>query len=410
MSLFRYQATDTDGNLVEGELEQQSLADAIAELESQGKSIQSIELATRPNAPESQTVNTGFPIQPQPTSDRLSHYGTSNRLRSHFDSVFARRDELLPVLEALASELPRSSSKRDLRHLIQAIRSARSGTELSTSKHATRWLPLLLTGLEDESSTQRLGDLLAVTARESRNRSERRRVMLYPAAVFTIAFTVFVLLCAVIVPSFRIMFRDFGIRIPAPTLLVINISKYFTEQLTTTLIAMGIGIALMALLAHLWVKNSITTRVFGRFAAGNASNVSAMATLTGQLADLLSIGITLPDAIWLAGESCNHRFFQGAMQHLARHAYDSGRPLSECAVSHRLPGNLIHALTTGPNGTPHIPLLYELSALYSDHATHRANWITGAAAQLSILLLGLAVGFVVFALFAPLITLVDGLT
>ncbi|MEM1067436.1 MAG: type II secretion system F family protein [Planctomycetota bacterium] len=411
MTRYRYSATDADGEWLEGELDHSSLADAIADLESRGWQVGSIELVDR--------ANESVPQDPEPTDAFsssltspfvLSAPSSTNRLRSHFDSVFEQREQLIPALQALVAELPGGTARRELNQLTHSLETVRSGSELSSSKNATRWLPLLMTGLTEGSSTHRLGDLLTTAARESRNRNERRKVLVYPILVLLIALLVLTMICVVIVPSFRKMFDEFGLMLPYPTTVLIEISTQFTDHLFKTLVALVVAGILIAIAAQMWIKFGLTNQIFGRMSAGSASNVSAMASLVGQLSDLLSIGISLPDAIWLAGEGCNHRFYQRAAEELARFAYDSGQPLNRCPAADRFPGNVIHALSAGPDGMPHLELLRELSAMYSDHSTQRTSWISGAAAQLAIVLVGLCVGFVVIALFAPLISLISGLS
>jgi len=234
----------------------------------------------------------------------------------------------------------------------------------------------------------------------------------YPAAVMLITVLVFALICAIIVPPFQQMFAEFGLRLPAPTLFVMAISERFSGDLISTLLIMAIAAAVIYFALRWLARSGLTMGIFGRFVAGNSVSVGAMSSLIAQLNDLLSIGISLPDALWLAGEGCGHRFYQRAAEDLARHVHDSKLtklPLEACPAAEKMPGNLIHALSAGPGGTPHLPLLHELGTMYADNATHRTSWMTGAIAQLSIVMIGLAVGFLVLALFLPLVSLISGL-
>ena len=161
---------------------------------------------------------------------------------------------------------------------------------------------------------------------------------------------------------------------------------------------------------RLWVHFAMTTRVLGFLTAGNSGSVSAMSSLTSQLAELLSIHVSLPDALWFAGQGCGHYHFKHVAEQLARHAYLGTQPLSESPFARNLPANVIYALQAGPDGSPNVALLHELSAMYGDRAGQRVDWSTGTMAQFSIVLIGIAVGFVVIALFSPLVSLVSGLS
>jgi type IV pilus assembly protein PilC len=153
----------------------------------------------------------------------------------------------------------------------------------------------------------------------------------------------------------------------------------------------------------------MTTRLFGSAVSGNSSNVSAMSSLTGQLAELLQIGVSRPDAIWIAGHGCENYYFKKAAEQLARDAYSQDRPLSDSPAARTFPANVILALDVG-DGRPSIGLLRELSAMYAQRVYRRVDWSTGAVAQISIVLLGAIVAFLVIALFLPLVTLISGLS
>ena len=71
---------------------------------------------------------------------------------------------------------------------------------------------------------------------------------------------------------------------------------------------------------------------------------------------------------------------------------------------------MIRALEPEPGGQPNVALLRELSAIYGDRAGQRIDWTTGAITQFAILAIGIAVGFVVIAMFSPLVSLVSALS
>jgi type II secretory pathway component PulF len=135
-----------------------------------------------------------------------------------------------------------------------------------------------------------------------------------------------------------------------------------------------------------------------------------MSSLTGQLAELLSIDVSLPDALWIAGQGCQHYHFKNVAEELAREAHRGTARLSESPIAHNLPSNLLHALQAGPDGGPCIPLLRELSAMYGDRVSQRVDWSTGAMAQFAIVAIGVAVALIVIAVFSPLVSLVSALS
>ena len=321
----------------------------------------------------------------------------------------ARREVLIPALDALSSELPAGQPKRELQQVAKQLDSARDAADLTTSVELMRWLPLLLSGFSDDSTT-RLTDLVAYASEESQNRRERRRLLAYPLVLLLLTFLVFAFLCLTVVPTFGVAFKEFGLRIPTPTRIVLFFADQMQDNMPRFLITVIAIAAAIYGLARLWTHFSLTTRLFGVLAAGNSANVSAMSSLTSQLADLLSVDVSLPDALWIAGNGCQHYQYKRVAEQLARHAHSDAESLSESPVAHQLPANLIFALQAGDDGDPSVPMLRTLSAIYRERASSRVDWSTGAMTQLAIVLLGLAIGFVVLALFSPLVSLVSGLS
>lgn len=395
---FLYKATRSDGTSVTGEVAATTLAEAIAELESRGLSIESIRLSTAGDAMESSAqFESPAKLQPVP-------------LESHFVTAIERKEVLVPALTALASEMPAGRGRQEIYRLAAALRDARTSTDLRRSKIAIEWLPMLVKGFNAESSTRRLSEVISQASRESHYRSQRRRQLVYPFSVFLLALALLLFLAVAIVPTFDDMFSDFGLMLPTPTRLVMFLSNEIRFHF---LRFMTLGILLATAIyagGRIWTHYAITTQLFGVFTAGNTSSLSAMSSLTSQLAELLSINLSLPDALWIAGQSCQHYHFKNVAEQLARDAHDQTAPLSQSPVAHNFPANVIRALESGADGKPHIGLLRELSSLYGDRANRRVDWSTGAFAQFAIVIVGLTVGFVVIALFAPLLSMVTSLS
>lgn len=400
MPQYIYEAIDPSGQPNRGEISAANVAEAVAALESQGLSIQSISAVT----------HGGGAVQSVTTNEQAGPVGpTEASLDRHFDAIIERRGTILPALRALVSELPAGRAKREIEQLIEEVSRAGSGTELRQSENAIRWLPLLASGFSADTTTRRLSDLIAYATRDLQIRSERRRLFAYPVFVMLVVMTVFGLLCLLVVPVFDNMFTEFGLRLPAPTRVLIGFARQFREHPIQTLMTIcGIAGAIY-LAVRLWTHFAITTRLFGFASGGNTSNVSTMSSLTGQLAELLQVGVSTPDAIWIAGHGCDHYYFKKASEQLARDAFSQARPLGQSRVARSFPANLIHALDVN-QGRPNIPLLRELSELYAQRVNRRVDWSTGAMVQISIVLLGAAVAFLVIALFAPLLTLISGLS
>ncbi len=330
------------------------------------------------------------------------------KLDDQYQAALDRRHTLVPALTALAEEMPMGKAKSEIRQLTRSLSEAEFAMDLRHSKVATRWLPLLVTGLSTASSARRLSDLVAHTSQECENRRQRQTLLAYPMLVMALASAVFLMLCALVVPTFSNIFVEFDIETPAATRFVCFISDQLLAHPILLLISISALIAAVYGLFRLWVHFALTTRFFGFATAGNSANVTAMASLTRQLAELLSIDVSLPDALWIAGNQCQQRHFRNAAQHLARDAHRGS--LSESIAARNFPGNMILALEAGPSGGPSVAMLRELSDIYADRVAKRVDWSTGAVAQATLVAVGVMIGFFMLALLAPLTSLITSLS
>lgn len=407
MQDYEYEANDSTGEPITGALSAKTVAEAVAELESQGLTVQSIRAKSLAPDSRRQMDSQGLPLDLKQSDQILPRNDAS--LDRHFDAVIERRETLVPALRALASELPMGRAKSEILQLMAEVTDAQNGAELRTSENAVRWLPLLASGFATTTTSRRLSDLIAYATRDLQNRSERRRLFAYPIILMLIALIVLGLLCLLVVPVFDNMFTEFGLQLPTPTQWIIDFTRAIQGHPLRMLFYFASAAAAFYFVIRLWTRYSLTTRSFGFATAGNSSSVSAMSSLTGQLAELLQIGVTLPDALWIAGNGCENYHFKKASEQLARDAYAGSQPLSHSRVAPAFPANVIHALEVD-GGQPNTELLRELSTLYGERVQRRVDWSTGAMAQFSIILLGIAVGFLVIALFLPLVSLITALS
>lgn len=401
---YVYQARTDAGDLIEDEVTAESVTAAIAQIEAKGWVVESISVVGQANVDQERAATV--------TADRSqverSGPSTGSQLDDQYQAALDRRSTLVPALEALTAEMPMGKAKAEIHSLAKSLQQAEFAADLRRSKVATRWLPLLVTGLGDEQNSRRVSDLIAHASMESSNRQQRRRALAYPLLLLFLSIGVFLMLCAVVVPTFDSMFEEFGLHLPMLTECIVFVSRQMTKNPVLVVVFLGSVIAAIYVALRVWSYFALTTKVFGFAIAGNSANVTAMSSLIRQLAELLSINVALPDALWIAGHQCQHRHFRHAAEQLARDAHRGG--INDSLAAHNFPANVIHALQAGPGNGPHIPLLRELSEMYSHRVENRVDWSTGAIAQLAMLALGIIIALFTIALFAPLVSLVSGLS
>ncbi|WP_442505190.1 type II secretion system F family protein [Novipirellula sp. SH528] len=337
-------------------------------------------------------------------------------IRKHVENMLLHRGDLIAAFTALAEEMPRSQSRRQLRRLVEQLEKNVSASVLMSDPATAIWLTHASAAMAEPSKAKRLTSALAYANAVSDSRIQSRHVLLYPAIAISLAFIVFVVICFTIVPTFEKMYNEFGLQLPAPTLFLMWCSRTMTESpIVSLLVVIAVVLAIYAMY-RLWTQFALATRLFGRFAEGNSASVAAMARFTNQLAELLDMGASLPESIWFAGQSCGNRHLRNLAVGLANHANQGTTPLNQSFVASRLPANLIYALSTsGPDKTgstskPNTALLRSLSAIYRERVRNRVDWAGGITSPLATLGVAFVVAVVVFSLYLPIFSLITGLS
>ncbi|TWU32986.1 type II secretion system F family protein [Novipirellula artificiosorum] len=334
----------------------------------------------------------------------------SSAIEAHASRVLTHRQSLVPALLALADEVPSGSSRRELQALAKRLEGGTTVAELVQDPSTLAWLPHLASVASGEKVSATLSDAIRHAAEETQLRTQRQRVWVYPITVIVLAFLVLTAISVMIVPSFRSMFEEFGIRLPASTQLLLWISSQLSDAPLVTLVGMAAASAITYFAVRVWNHYALSSGLLGFFFVGNSSSVRAMASMTAMLADMFDLGASTDEAFRFAGDQCGHRYYRTLSYRLANHCQTTHDPISDATWAKQLPANVIHAINAGPCGEPSVPLLRELSAMYRERLAYRAAWTGGFASHLATLVVGLVVFFVIISLFAPLVSLVSGLS
>ncbi|QDV55526.1 type II secretion system F family protein [Rosistilla oblonga] len=322
-------------------------------------------------------------------------------------ATLEQRDLLIPPLTALAEEMPNSWGQRDLQELIDLLRNETDADAWMQHPRAAAWLPVIVGGFNPAETPQRIHLLFSQTMRQQQRQRQRGASLLYPFLILALAGAVGLGLSWGIVPTFAAMYRDFGLDLPLPTRISVAISDGIIQAPLKQLIIAAGAIALSVAIYRWWISSPLCSRLFSL--KGNTRAVQAMAQAVGSVAELISVGASIPEALRISSRGCGHPLYQRELESLAGAAETSADTLNDSREATYFPANLLLALQPNATGHPNIHLLRELSLIYHERAAQRIDWLRWLVGPLALLAVGLVVVFVVFALFMPMISLVTSL-
>ncbi len=302
------------------------------------------------------------------------------RVRRHFDGLAARLEQGQSLDDAVESQ----GAPADLVAVIRAgVRSGDPG----------RALTQYVTYVKSLSSL-------------------RGRVTLsfvYPAIMFALATTLFICLMVFIVPDFSDIFIGFGVELPATTAFLLAISWFFVTYGLAFFSSIAAGVVLLFFLSLLLSNRSrraIQLRVplFGRI----LQSIS-MARFVHSLGFLVENEVPMAESLTLAGESTGDAVIAHATK-LWVTRLESGEALRDAVGD--LPGvhsELLQAIQWQSDSRFLARALHALGEMYEGRARIEAARIIAVTEPIIALGSGFVFGYVVIALFYPLLMLLDDL-
>ncbi|WP_428306267.1 type II secretion system F family protein [Lacipirellula sp.] len=403
MPRFYYQARNVDEQLVDGEIEAETVVAAIAQLEGLGVTVEAIGFATPDTA--ARLANRKLPSASRSTPPRIEAPAIEPDddaiLLAQLEQTLARSRPLTPMLRAYAEELPSPQRRRTLSSICQIIERGDADAALISLAQAPEfWVPLIGNAARPGELTDVIHNFLHESHRADASRRRWWLLLAYPLFLFGFAFIVFLALAALVVPTFRSIFFDFDLELPVLTVKLLDVSAWLTSlrggvEIVGTIAVVG---------AVLW---GLRKRIAGWWTLffGRSSSISRFAGFT---AELHRAGLALPDALRIAGRT-SHEWLARASRSLARRL-DANQLGDLQPLASRLTATMLFAVTTPVSKPTRIRLLETIADCHGDRARSRLSWTQGLLGPVTVFVVGFVVAFTTLSLFIPLVDLVNNLS
>jgi len=249
---------------------------------------------------------------------------------------------------------------------------------------------------------------------KERAQSLKRKVqgaMIYPVAVITVATAIVTFIMIWIIPKFKAIFEGFEIKLPAITEYLIAASDFIAQY----------WYLIPAIPFSLWLfikivkKNKtgafICDKIFLKFPLlGKILEKSIVARTARTLGTLIASGVPILEALLIARDTSGNEVFVRAYQHIytaIREGESMAVPLKETRVVDDMVVNMVDV---GEETGALDNMLYKVADVYDEEVAVLVDGLISILEPLMVVVLGLIVGFIVIALFMPLIELLNKLS
>ena len=235
--------------------------------------------------------------------------------------------------------------------------------------------------------------------------------MVYPVAVITVAGLIVGFIMYWIIPKFKDIFADFGVELPAITEYLIAMSDWVVSY--WWLIPL-VPIALY-LIIKIIKKNKTGAYIIDRITlkiplVGQIASKATVARTSRTLGTLIASGVPILDALTIARDTAGNEVFKKAFDHIhasIREGESMAVPLKETRITDDMVVNMVDVgEETGALDT----MLYKVADVYDEEVSVLIESLVNLLEPLMVVVLGLIVGFIVIALFMPLVKLLNELS
>ena len=237
-------------------------------------------------------------------------------------------------------------------------------------------------------------------------KAKTKGALVYPAIVMTAMIGLLFIMMIFVVPKLTAMFEDFGAELPLPTRILIGMSGFF-QQFWWLMIGLGFGASILFKRwkatpsgAHIWDNLMFKVPVFGEL-----RKKIILTEFSRTISLLLGAGISLLRALKSVSDSSESIIFQEAFEDAAK-KIEKGDALSHALeLQGVFPVILAQMIRVGEETGKMDTVCMKLSLYYEAETEQAIKVMSTALEPIIMIVLGVSVGFIVFAVIMPIYSL-----
>ena len=235
-------------------------------------------------------------------------------------------------------------------------------------------------------------------------KSKIKGAMFYPIAVVVVAFVITCILMIFVIPQFQALFSGFGADLPALTMMVINMSKWF--QSYWYLLIGGIVGAVVALMQGM--KRSLK---FAHFVdrlllkipvLGDILNKSAIARFARTLATMFAAGTPLVEAMTSVAGACGNIVYYEAVMKMRDEVATGTQMQSAMRDAGIFPNMVVQMVAIGEESGALDTMLTKVADWYEQEVDDAVDSLTSLLEPIIMAVLGVIIGGLVIAMYLPI--------
>ncbi len=416
MPLYAFQAMNSSGQEVKDEVEAGSKEEAIKQIRAKGYFPTTIREKAAKKKVMKKAATTGGPTRKMP----ISIGGVPKKQLVNFTRQLSTlQDAGLPILRSLQI-LEQQQKPGLLKAIVGGVADeVEGGGTLSEAmiKYPKAFDKLYCNMINAGEAGGVLDLILARLADFMEKAAKLKKkvigAMIYPAVVIMIAVGVVSMIMVFVIPKFKQIFKDFKLELPLPTKMLLSLSDWFATEY-------GWAYVLFSPIIFVVIWRLIRMGEGGRYATdvivikipilGMIISKSAIARFTRTLGTLISAGVPILDALIITKETSGNEVYSRALVKVhdaIREGESMADPLRATKVCDAIVVNMIDV---GEETGDLDKMLVKVADNYDNDVDVAVGSLISILEPVMVVVLGVIVGFIVIALFMPMISLIEGIT
>lgn len=264
-----------------------------------------------------------------------------------------------------------------------------------------------------EESLQRLSYFLE---KDVELRRKVKAAMTYPVIVMVVAVLIVVGLVTFILPKFFDLFKELGIKeFPPITLFLKQCSDFLTMGFPVRQLVIGVVCVLLVIAFKLFVRTKFGRRLYDRFKLkvpvfGNLNHKIALARFSRTLGTLLVSGVPILQALETVAGTVDNDILSEAILNARNRIREGDRIGDPLKKSGLFPPMVVQMISIGEESGALDSMLTKVAEFYEGEVDAALESLTAAIEPVMIVFLGGAVGFIVVAMFMPMVSVIQNLS
>ena len=235
-------------------------------------------------------------------------------------------------------------------------------------------------------------------------KSKIKKALFYPISILVVAFVVTAVIMIFVIPQFEELFKSFGAGLPAPTLVVMQISKIFTSYWYLIFGGLGGGIWLFF---NTWQRSEKMQFFMDRLILkvpvfGDLVRKATIARWTRTLSTMFAAGVPLVEALDSVAGAAGNRVYYNATKRIQQEVSTGSSLTVSMQNSNVFPNMVLQMCSIGEESGSLDGMLSKVADFFEAEVDDAVDALASLMEPIIMAVLGVVIGGLVIAMYLPI--------